>query len=598
MKSLLTLHLAALDNLGQFCSIDITRDVLNVTKRYEEEGDSYLTITLPKLGKALERGLDQGFWPAHDVSPIWKHTGGLPAFMRGFLSRIFDVNGSLVDSPDIDCIWAVRQFCYLTQKVERECSPERVAQAFRQFVSTDRELMGLPGRIDLDRLLKFEEVSLRLFGPVFQECDNKIANWELVPKHGPGSVADRLSQKDRRSYPYWTNRLEAVFPMWRYTANLPYFPDIVPISHDNELPVRVVSVPKTQSTPRIIAIEPSAVQYAQQGLKRELYELIGRGPLSKVLGFSDQTRNQRLAQDASASQRLATLDLSEASDRVHWYLIYRMLRNFPHLWDFVWATRSSRADVPGEGVIPLQKFASMGSALTFPLEAIVFTTLAICGVEQARNRRLPLRSIPGDVSVYGDDIIVPVAAIDSVIDWLEHFGAKVNRSKSFWTGKFRESCGGEFYDGHDVSIERVRHELPSSRNDAAGIAALADFRNRAYKAGLWKLAGTIDEELDNLIALPLASATSESSTDVIHRSTFLNLTRHGSRWNATLQRDEVKVPVLVSRSHSYEKDGESGLLEWFHDALRRGDLVDRYASQERASAFSINRRWTCYTSLV
>jgi hypothetical protein len=535
-------------------------------------------------------------WPAQDVNSTWDHIRGLPAYLRGFLSRIFDERtGALLESPDVECIWAVRQFCYLTHKVERACSPRRERAAFDSFVSTDRSLTGLPGRIDPDRLDTYRRISRRLFGRIFQECDRKVASWELIPKHGPGAVAERASQKDRRSYSYWHDRIESVFPYWRYTANSVYQSSDQSVPISEEQPVRVVSVPKTQSTPRIIAIEPSVMQYAQQGLKRELYELIGRGPLSKVLGFQDQERNRVMAGIASANGRLGTLDLSEASDRVHWFLVKEMLQEFPHLWEFVWATRSHRADVPFYGVIPLQKFASMGSALTFPIEAIVFTILAVAGVEQATHQRLQARNLPGLVSVYGDDIIVPVGAIDHVIDWLEHFGAKVNRRKSFWNGKFRESCGAEYYDGTDVSVVRLRSELPSSRDDAAEIAALVDFRNRAYAAGLWMVVSDVDKGLEPFIDLPNARAFSTTSDAYLHRTTFLPPTGSRFRWNSGLQRWERRVPVLTARSESYRIDGEAGLLEWFHDALRRGDLVDRFDSQERATSFSIQRRWVCET---
>jgi hypothetical protein len=594
MKSLLQLHLSVLRNVGQHCSIDTARDSQTTEARWKDEGDSYLTITLPTLAKALERGLDSGVWPAQDVKPTWHHVRGLPAYLRGFLSRIFDEqDGALLAHPDVESIWAVRQFCYLTHKVERACSPEREKQAFSDFVATDQSLLGLPGRIDPDRLETYRNVSRRLFGRIFQECDRKVASWELVPKHGPGAVAEKASQLDRRSYQYWHDRVESVFPYWRYTSNSVFqsSPMLVPISE--EQPVRVVSVPKTQSTPRIIAIEPSVMQYAQQGLKRELYELIGRGPLSKVLGFQEQERNRELARTASLTGKLATLDLSEASDRVHWYLVYELLRDFPHLWEFVWATRSHSADVPFFGVLPLQKFASMGSALTFPIEAIVFTVLSICAVEQTMHRRLHVRDLPGRVSVYGDDIIVPKDSVDSVVDWLEHFGARVNRRKSFWNGKFRESCGAEYYDGTDVSVVRLRSELPSSRDDAAEIAALVDFRNRAFESGLWMVVGDIDQGMDSLIDLPYASATSPRPDAYIHLATHLPVSRTGTRWNADLHRDERRVPVLVPRADSYQLDGEAGLLEWFHDALRRGDLVDRFASKERATSFSIKRRWVC-----
>jgi hypothetical protein len=594
MKSLLTLHLLVLENLGQLCSIDISRDVSSITKRYEEEGDGYLTIVLPRLGKALERGLELGTWPAQDVHQTWVHHRGLPALLRGFLRRIFDEHGSLLAEPDAECIWAVRQFCYLTHKIERACSPEREAQAFEQFVATDRSLLGLPGRLDRERLETFKKISNRLFGSIFQKADLAIANWDLVPKHGPGATAERASQLEKRDYAYWTERLDTVFPYWRYTRNLPYqeAPMAVPMS--DELPVRVVSVPKTQSTPRIIAIEPSSMQYAQQGLKRVFYEEIGRGPLSRVLGFRDQERNRDMALDASAFRTHGTLDLSEASDRVHWFLVKAMFERYPHLWEFAWATRSHRADVPLEGVIPLQKFASMGSALTFPIEAMVFTTLVVAGVEQAKNRRFQPRDLPGVVSVYGDDLIVPIDAIDHVIDWLEHFGAKVNRSKSFWNGKFRESCGAEYYDGHDVSVVRLRSELPSSRDDAAEIAALVDFRNRALGIGLWNVVTAIDEELESFIRLPYSNVTSTARHAFLHRATFLPVRpEKESKWNPDLQRLERRVPVLVGRAAKYRPDGEAGLLEWFHDVLRRDDLVDRYDSQERATSFSIQRRGTC-----
>jgi len=370
----------------------------------------------------------------------------------------------------------------------------------------------------------------------------------------------------------------------------------MPVPFDAEMPVRVISVPKTQATPRIIAIEPAALQYAQQGLKREIYQYVEKSPLGKVLGFTDQSRNQDLAQKASIDQSLATLDLSEASDRVHWWLVYQMVNRFPHLWEFLHATRSHRAAVPGEGEIPLQKFASMGSAVTFPLEALVFTALAACGIYSGQRRRPTARVLHGQLSVYGDDIIVPIDSVGDVVDWLEHFGAKVNRAKSFWSGHFRESCGAEYYRGTNVSVVRLRHDLPGSHRDAAELAALVDFRNRAYRAGLWRLSGAIDEELESLCHVPVTSVTQDDLeldrfTPFIARESFL--THHPKKWriNHALQRKERLVPVLRSHGVNYRVDGESGLLEWFHSSLRRGDFVSRYDSQERPTSFSIKRRW-------
>lgn len=591
MKSLLQLHRSVLVDLGRQCSIDIVRDWNTVADRCEDEGDGYLTITLPLFAKALEKGLESGQWPERSELPSWKYHRGLPAFMRGFLLRVFEESGCLRIDPDASCIRAIRQFCLLSQKVERECTPDRVRAAFDGFVETDRQLLGLPSRIDPERLRTFVRVSQQLFGDMFQHCDRVVAEYGLIPRHGPGAVAERLSAVEKRDFTYWTERLDAVFPAWRYTQNIGYR-SVMPVSPDSEIPVRVITVPKTQATPRIIAIEPSTVQYAQQGLKREIYEWIGRGPLGKILGFQDQQRNQRLAKEASLSRGLATLDLSEASDRVHWFLIFKMLERYPHLWEFVWATRSTRADVPGYGVIPLQKFASMGSALTFPMEAIVFTTLAAIGARKGGgiNSFSPHRMV-GRISVYGDDIIVPTGTVASVIDWLEHFGAKVNRRKSFWNGKFRESCGAEFYDGHDVTVVRARAELPRSQKDAAEVAAFIDLRNRFLWAGMWGVVRDMDEELESLIRVPNVNASLAHQAGFMHRVTFTKSDPTGERYNPHLQRHEIKVPVLTPVARSYRVDGEPGLLEWFHSSLRRGDLEDRYDSKERATSFSIQRRW-------
>lgn len=589
MKSLATLHASVLRNVAQHCSVDASLDILTMSRRTEDEGDSFLTITLPAFAKALERGLRDGFWPAQDMRPTWKHVRGLPAFMRGFLSGVFLEDGQLRSDPDPERIWAVRQVCYLTHKVERDCTPERVQRAFDSYLSCEEDL----------KLLKFDESLLerltrqfdRLFGEVLWECDRKIASFDLVPKHGPGAVAERLSPLDKRRYDYWTDRLESVFPRWRYASNLPIWKIDHALPIESELPVRVITVPKTQSTPRIIAIEPSTVQYAQQGLKRELYELIERGSLGKILGFTDQSRNREMARIASVTQAFSTLDLSEASDRVSWSLVSSLLKRYTHVYDFIEATRSRTAELPS-GVVTLEKFASMGSALTFPIEAMVFTAIAAMGMQDAENRPIPASKLVGNLSVYGDDIIIPVGSTASVIGYLEHFGAKVNRSKSFWSGNFRESCGAEFFDGTDVSVVRLRADLPRSRSDAAELASLVDFRNRCYFAGLWSVVGEIDSRLETLISLPYARAHSPNALPrYLAKASCFEPYHVKVRWNTSLHIREAKYPTLVPQSKDYVLDGEAGLLEWFHDALRRDDLVDRFASQERATAFSIYSRW-------
>ena len=587
MKSLATLHLAVLHDVGRFCDVDVRLDERTLIQRTEHEGDSFLTITLPAISKALEKGLHDGQWPRQDMT-ILHHVRGLPAFMRGFLTRVFNDDGGILDEPDANAIWAVRQFCNLSAKIERECTPARVNAAFNSFITTDRELGTHFRELDVPELWRrFDSVSLALFGDLFDKLETLVASFQLIPRHGPGAVADRLDHAQRWDFSYWPERLESVFPAWRYTVNVPRSYERATIPLGSELPVRVVSVPKTQKTPRIIAIEPSSVQYAQQGLKREIYTLVRKSSLNDILGFQEQDRNQHLAYSGSVDGSLATLDLSEASDRVHLSVVIRLLKRWPHLRDFVLATRSRTALVNGEE-IHLNKFASMGSALTFPIETMIFTVIAFMG--QSSSSIPSVRSQIGRISVYGDDIIVPTDSAADVVQLLETFGFKVNKHKSFWKGYFRESCGKEYYHGHDVSVVRLRSEVPTSRQDASLINRFTDFRNRAYRAGLWGTVKVCDDMIFRVIRPPYRHLDEQENhpIGVIAFDTVLR-TKWRAHYNESLQIYEERYPRAVPLTTSYEVVGEAGLLKWFQENHNSNDLYqrDRYEGQERAHTFRI-----------
>jgi len=269
-----------------------------------------------------------------------------------------------------------------------------------------------------------------------------------------------------------------------------------------EEPVRVTLVPKTLKTPRVIAMEPVCMQYMQQAVYRSFQANFKRDRLlKKLIGFDDQTLNQRMAKRGSIDNRTATLDLSEASDRVSNELVRTMVDRWPFLREVVDATRSRKALVDGQ-TVRLAKYASMGSALCFPIEAAVFTTVIFVGIQRSLNKPLNRKDIlrlSGSVRVYGDDLIVPVDHVLTVVQALEAFGFRVNLGKSFWTGKFRESCGMEYYDGHDVTITRVRSVFPARRQDATEVASLVTLRNQLYLSGYWRTARWLDAKIEGLI---------------------------------------------------------------------------------------------------
>jgi hypothetical protein len=329
-----------------------------------------------------------------------------------------------------------------------------------------------------------------------------------------------------------------------------------------ELPVRVISVPKTIKTPRIIAIEPTAMQYAQQALQRALRDSMKEDDfLSRVIGTDDQEPNRVLARSASRSGELATLDLSEASDRVSNQHVLAMLSGYPHLSEAVQATRSRKADVPGFGVLRLAKFASMGSALTFDLEAMVFLTIIFLAIEQESSTLLHrdrlIKLYRDKVRVFGDDLIVPRECVLSVVDVLSTFGYKVNVGKSYWTGRFRESCGREYFDGHDVSIVKLRQAFPTSRQDATGVIALVKFRNQCYWSGLWQSAKWLDVRIRKLLngVFPNVAPTAP----VLGRETALGY--QFQRLDPNYHSPLVKGYFVVAKSPPSKLEGPGALLK-------------------------------------
>jgi len=277
-----------------------------------------------------------------------------------------------------------------------------------------------------------------------------------------------------------------------------------------EQPSRLVAVPKTATKPRLIAAEPTCMQFVQQAMLSSLVDLLespltGEGHTnlsSSFIGFTDQVPNQDLARAGSANGLLATLDLSDASDSVANWLVEALFENFPVFSEAVEAARTRRVQLPSGEIHTLQKFASMGSAMTFPIEAMVFASIALAAVLSSRGlapTRRSLKELSGTVRVYGDDIIVPTDCAEAVIRWLWIFGFRVNEHKSFWIGEFRESCGKEFWKGHDVSVVKFRKQLPRSRRDVDAVVSTVETRNHLYRAGFRVLTEIMDDLLEGLL---------------------------------------------------------------------------------------------------
>jgi hypothetical protein len=493
------------------------------------------------------------------------------------------------------------------KKIHLPCSQERIDETFTSYVKCDTEVPTCRSEYDSRRLRRFIDIATQLWGPVLYRVDEIVSTGEgLRPKHGPGATAERISGNGKYELREWTVRLEEAFPFTGYgLASLNqleeegFLENVVFREPEDETPVRVIHVPKTLKAPRIIAIEPVCMQYTQQAVLEHLVDYLESDNWTKGhINFTDQSINQRLALLGSKDGSYATLDLSEASDRVSLVLVEAMLEapGLKNLKKAILACRSTRANVPtrdGLKTITLNKFASMGSALCFPIESMVFLTICLCGILEELNlpnTRDSLLTAMDHVWVYGDDIIVSADKVHAVYDWLTSFKMKVNDSKSFWTGKFRESCGMDAYAGEPVTPVYLRRMPPVNRRSGAEIVSFVAFANQLYSNGYWYTARAVRTEIEAILGpVPHVLDTSPVLGWVSYcksRYTF-------DRFSATLHRPEVKGYVPHVKKESDPVDGYPALLKGF---LRRGikpaDDPNHLQESVLSGRVDIKSRWS------
>jgi hypothetical protein len=247
---------------------------------------------------------------------------------------------------------------------------------------------------------------------------------------------------------------------------------------------RVVCVPKSILGYRTISMEPSSLMWHQQGCLAALVEYIHKThQLRQRFVPEDQEPNRNLAWLGSIDGSFATIDLSDASDSVTWPLVQRWFRD-TFLYKWMLCTRSTSANLPDGRKLALKKFAPMGSALCFPTESVIFSAIVNCAIRESGGD--PAFS---EYRVYGDDIVVEAEFAKAVINRLEANGFRVNTRKSFVDSSadftFRESCGGEYLNGGDVTPVRLSRKfsgLSLSAHHPSRIEATIDLANHTLCA--------------------------------------------------------------------------------------------------------------------
>lgn len=214
---------------------------------------------------------------------------------------------------------------------------------------------------------------------------------------------------------------------------------------------RFTTVPKTALTDRGICIAPVLNVTAQLSVGRILRKALRSHGIDLKFG---QSYHRELVKTASLKLDVGTIDLSAASDSMSYELVKLL---FPPDWfDLLNSLREEYTQIPRrfysamdwsvdhDGWMRNQKFSAMGNGYTFELETLIFYCTALA-LSKCFNYQCNI------LTVYGDDIIIDTPMAGPLIKALGYFGFKTNGRKTFINGiPFRESCGADYYGGHNV----------------------------------------------------------------------------------------------------------------------------------------------------
>jgi len=530
--------------------------------------------TLPSIGKAIEKAVIGSTvleLPAGSI-PI-DSTGStvLPEPFHGLFACVFHGDGT--PSADFEGSYKSLSFKLLRQvflAFSKVKDAECIASEEEEITNFYLRITSKP-TIGTNPMFNSEvRVARTLLSHVLGDSEHdrpnglcaELAQWDTIPfgKHGPGAVCGKEQGARKWDFESIPGMMEDIF------QTQPGDPVMVPYSRYGEQKAatlgysRLAIVPKDFRKHRLICIEPKELMFAQQGLMQVITQRVHAHPLArKAIDFRRQGLSQRLCRNDS----FATIDLADASDRLSVKLARLLL---PRDAFKLLCHCRSRGILLGDRVVDnYQTLFTMGNALCFPIETLVFWSLSLAAMI-TRDLGGQLEKFYADpigfaahyrLRVFGDDIIVPKWAFEDVCLTLENAGFVVNAQKSCSDTPIREACGAYWYSGDDVTITRFQYQFLA--NPLVWISWLENSRE-LYNNGFYKSADVIHNILDKQFSAP---------RHFLNRKVLIDGTTY--RYNWDLQRVEYCVPVPV-KDRSESLRGHYGLYAWFTGQATLGNI--------------------------
>jgi hypothetical protein len=500
----------------------------------------------------------------------------IPRFLGSLFGLLFDNAGRERSDASPDALKSLRQLLYLWYKVDIAYEQKTKTKVLEKFIQTDASIGHYVLTDAVHRRVR--NTARAIVTRVLSGLDPR----EISPAHGPGAVATGELGHQKSNFRRLNSKLESVYPFTEYMCFglnqvVDCYDEIQALEVVESGTAKVVLVPKDSRGPRLISCEPLENQWIQQGIKDMIVTRIESHSLTRGrVNFTWQTINQALALEGSKTGEWSTLDMKDASDRVSLKLVYDLFcgvgpgvtqhREPTTLLEALEACRSDSTRLPDGRLVPLRKFAPMGSAVCFPVEALVFWSLAVSAI--SCYKCIPPSKAAAFVYVYGDDIILPTQFAQVVLDILPVFELEFNTGKCCTKGFFRESCGVDAYKGVVVTPIKIRKTPQFTMRAPGNLFGWCAQQRAFYQAGYWRCAEWIMRKIlscsrDVLITEPM----------ILNEQTNAHLFWHGAittEHNKTLRRRFCKKKhvmvyyVFGLIPWSYEYDGEDG----WHAVLR------------------------------
>lgn len=228
---------------------------------------------------------------------------------------------------------------------------------------------------------------------------------------------------------------------------------------------RLFHVPKKTEVTRTATTLPLVNMLFQKAsssiIEKRLVQRFGIHIRRNAAGYAPQQERQRVfARRGSRWGSFGTIDGKSASDCIN----IQQLDHLPSVTaGWLKTIRAETTVLPDGRIVGLGMVGTMGEGFTFSFQTAYFACLV-----RAVYRVLGIKPTRANYGVYGDDIIVRRDAYDLVIRLLKYVGQLPNEDKSFNSGYFRESCGGDYWKGYNIRPVQIQ----SITNDAEVYSAI------------------------------------------------------------------------------------------------------------------------------